>query len=495
MELIKPSYEIITPTTPAEGDALLKQIEKVARVCYQSQDKITEDGLSAQKLVKFLRDKNHQAMIEFGDIIVSFTTDRGISHELVRHRLCSFAQESTRYVSSVDITKYIVDSEETVIAAYENGNSMKQVAALSKGQYTEWEIYKILNANDIERRALGNRGLVYHDYFDIIDTPEKAYFLGFIQADGSVRKDGNQVSITQHQDVSWFLQRMVRDFIRPTASTNNDKNCHQITFVSTQLCEALFNKGIIPDKSKKSGQVEADKLWNAIPDEFKPDFIRGLMDGDGGIKFYKQTNKGETDSCCINWCGSEALMNKLSKWLLDNFDYTAKVKKDGVSPLLYRLRVSQPEIGEQVCSCMYKNFKFPYGHPVKTSRAWERIHFPYTIAQYGDQEFKVVLSSGISDSGLTPALWVWAQAVDTSEDTYRHLIELGLKPQIARSVLPTCLKTQIVIKANIREWRHIFTMRTPITAHPDMRRLMNPLLTELKELIPIVFDDLEVFNC
>ena len=173
MELIKPSYEIITPTTPAEGDALLKQIEKVARVCYQSQDKITEDGLSAQKLVKFLRDKNHQAMIEFGDIIVSFTTDRGISHELVRHRLCSFAQESTRYVSSVDITKYIVDSEETVIAAYENGNSMKQVAALSKGQYTEWEIYKILNANDIERRALGNRGLVYHDYFDIIDTPEK----------------------------------------------------------------------------------------------------------------------------------------------------------------------------------------------------------------------------------------------------------------------------------------------------------------------------------
>ena len=72
-----------------------KLIERIARTCYKSEDKITED--SYKKIIQNLIDRGHEAMIEFGDIIVRFTCDRGVSHELVRHRLASFAQESTRY--------------------------------------------------------------------------------------------------------------------------------------------------------------------------------------------------------------------------------------------------------------------------------------------------------------------------------------------------------------------------------------------------------------
>lgn len=75
---------------------VLERIEKAARTCYKSEDKITED--SAEKLVRSLLKRGHMAMIEFGGVAtVKFVSNRGFTHEMVRHRLCSFAQESTRY--------------------------------------------------------------------------------------------------------------------------------------------------------------------------------------------------------------------------------------------------------------------------------------------------------------------------------------------------------------------------------------------------------------
>ncbi|MDD5648908.1 MAG: FAD-dependent thymidylate synthase [Candidatus Nanoarchaeia archaeon] len=92
MKLIKPFYEILTPINKEE---IFKTIEKVARTCYKSEDKITET--SAEEMIKSLIKRGHEAMLEFFDITVKFTCDRGVSHELVRHRIASFAQESTRY--------------------------------------------------------------------------------------------------------------------------------------------------------------------------------------------------------------------------------------------------------------------------------------------------------------------------------------------------------------------------------------------------------------
>lgn len=96
MRIIKPSYEILTEVSYG-GIKELQHIEKIGRVCYKSEDKITEDGESAKKFVKMLIGRGHEAMIEHFSLSVKFTVDRGVSHELVRHRIASFAQESTRY--------------------------------------------------------------------------------------------------------------------------------------------------------------------------------------------------------------------------------------------------------------------------------------------------------------------------------------------------------------------------------------------------------------
>lgn len=96
MKIINAGYEILTPISEG-GIKELQHIEKIARVCYKSESLITEDGESAKKIIKMLIERDHTAMIEHSSLSVKFIVDRGVSHELVRHRIASFAQESTRY--------------------------------------------------------------------------------------------------------------------------------------------------------------------------------------------------------------------------------------------------------------------------------------------------------------------------------------------------------------------------------------------------------------
>lgn len=213
MKIVEPKYEILTDISEG-GIKELQQIERVARVCYKSEDKITPDGESAKKLVGFLVKQGHEAMLEHSQLSVLFTCDRGVANELVRHRIASFAQESTRYCNY------------------------------------------------------------------------------------SKEKFGGELS-----------------FIRP----------YYIDDLSEEACDAI------------------------------------------------------SDSC------------------------------------------------------------------------------------------------------------LWA------EKLYLQLIKDGLRPEQARCVLPLCLKTEIVVTANYREWRNIFKLRTPVAAHPQMRELMCPLLLEVQKKIPVVFDDIYTY--
>lgn len=96
MRFIEPSFEILSKGFTREN--VLKTIECAARTCYKSEDKVCEG--SDVKLINNLIKRGHEAMIEHApNLSVRFICDRGVSHELVRHRLFSFAQESTRYVN------------------------------------------------------------------------------------------------------------------------------------------------------------------------------------------------------------------------------------------------------------------------------------------------------------------------------------------------------------------------------------------------------------
>lgn len=77
-----------------------------------------------------------------------------------------------------------------------------------------------------------------------------------------------------------------------------------------------------------------------------------------------------------------------------------------------------------------------------------------------------------------------------AESHYFDLLRSGWQPQQARMVLPMSIKTEIVMKCNLREWRHFFKLRCSTAAHPDIRVLALDLLKQMHEQIPVIFDDL-----
>lgn len=92
MKIIEPRVEIITPIDP---QAVMQHIELAGRVCYKSEDKIK--GGSAEDFIREIIKRGHESVLEHFAITVRFICDRGVSHELVRHRIASYSQESTRY--------------------------------------------------------------------------------------------------------------------------------------------------------------------------------------------------------------------------------------------------------------------------------------------------------------------------------------------------------------------------------------------------------------
>ena len=243
MKIVQPSYEILTDISEG-GIQELQSIEHAARTCYKSEDKISGDGESAKKLIKRLIESGHEAMLEHSSLSVKFICDRGVSHEIVRHRMASFAQESTRYCN------------------------------YSKGKF------------------------------------------------------GGEITV-----------------IEPVIFEN---------------IESTINEDELPFLYKA--------LYLAQP-----------------------------------------------KWAYD------KLKAMDV---------------------------------------------------------------------LTKTYVLWMAHCQAANEVYNAMLEDGMTPEIARSVLPNSLKTEIVVTANYREWRHIFDLRCDAAAHHEMRRLMRPLLEELHKRIPVIFDDL-----
>lgn len=120
MRIIKASAEIISYTPNLE-----QVIEAAGRTCYKSEDRITED--SAAQFITTICKNKHESVLEHGSITVRIICDRGVSHELVRHRLASFSQESTRYCN---YGKDKFGNEITVIAPMDE----------SDASYIDWKL-------------------------------------------------------------------------------------------------------------------------------------------------------------------------------------------------------------------------------------------------------------------------------------------------------------------------------------------------------------------
>lgn len=131
MKLIKPKVEILDEL---HGDTILKILERVARTCYKSEDKITENTDSAKRLVKTILTNRHASILEFVNVTVKFTCSIGCAREITRHRIGSYSQESTRYCN---YTQDKFDNQLTFI--------IPEWANLEEGEYHSMEVSEINN--------------------------------------------------------------------------------------------------------------------------------------------------------------------------------------------------------------------------------------------------------------------------------------------------------------------------------------------------------------
>lgn len=124
----------------------------------------------------------------------------------------------------------------------------------------------------------------------------------------------------------------------------------------------------------------------------------------------------------------------------------------------------------------------------ESTRYVDESDFKVVVPPHKD-EYKVIVESS-DEMGLSSL----AEWLDMNEAAYRSLRTAGWKPEDARQVLPIAIKSQIVVKANLREWRHIFKMRCDRYAHWEIRGMMIHLLTWCQKHIPIIFDDFHFFE-
>ena len=421
-------------------------------------------------------------------ITTRWICDRACLAQLTRHRSLSFSVQSQRYVSSCDkkpIIEFNCDDENDIIAAYNQGFSARDISISSS--FSEYEIFKILNTNNVNIRNKGSRGNIQLDYFKLIDTPEKAYLLGIIQTDGNIlkrqEKKGSFFTITQHEDFSWYIRRMMLEF-SDKVGYSKDGNCKAIRIGSNEMVDDLINLGIVPNKTKNQTKEDIEKLWDSIPEKFLGDFIRGLIDGDGHVNYFIQ-KRGKNESCNIGFCSvNEHLIDKLVTFFKNKFNYSCNKHFDGS---VYRIAITNYKVSIEIGKFLYKNFKYPFGHPKKASTWIKRLKiFPETF-EFGDPKFEIIVPPNYEN--YSPEIkFQFLKSMDTAEQSYIDLRILGLKPEDARGVLPNATKTELVVSGFFSDWVKFFNLRCDTHAQADIRNLSLKLLEILNNEMPFLWE-------
>lgn len=182
-----------------------------------------------------------------------------------------------------------------------------------------------------------------------------------------------------------------------------------------------------------------------------------------GRTCYRSENK-ITDDSCIKFC--KMLINRGHEAMLEHTQLSVRFTTSrALANELVRHRICS-FAQESTRYCSYGSDKF-------------------------NNEIKVIEPEELIQDTINYNLW-WT-ACKNAEDSYMNMLNNGIKPEFAREVLPLSLATELVVTANIREWRNIFKLRSSANkgAHPQMRLMMDKLLNDLKSKIPVLLDDIK----
>lgn len=210
----------------------------------------------------------------------------------------------------------------------------------------------IKNRIPIKRRGLSKNRLLREDFFDNIDTKEKAYFLGLMFTDGSVTLDPKRsptISIQLKVSDIKILQDF-RTILNMHSNLRYDKRENKetaiLSFRNSHMAESLAKYGIIPKKTYET------KHLPAVSEDLLPDFLRGLLDGDGSIYQESKSKKYRIDYCSYHQSICEDFRQLCNKFLIKK--NTVKISNYGTA---YHVRFNDQKSVKQLATVLYKDSK------------------------------------------------------------------------------------------------------------------------------------------
>jgi len=205
-----------------------------------------------------------------------------------------------------DICEVIIMNKKQIIDLYNKGLSAYEILAMTDYKSVN-SIYNILRKHTDVRSKAGNKNPnLKHDYFNRIDSEAKAYFLGFIMADGSVtiRKNSQPcLAIEIKEYDSYLLELFKKELCTDNVIETTRKECKRIRVHSSQIVEDLSKYNIIPNKSHATNPAII------LEEPYMSHYIRGLMDGDGWV--YERQY-----SLTMGICGTYELMGSIRDYLI-----------------------------------------------------------------------------------------------------------------------------------------------------------------------------------
>lgn len=238
--------------------------------------------IGVSNIPKYINDYNVLSPLELESIY-------NTPYSLIRNRIKSLRKKGYS-IPSKKTTVYQNEptlSNAEIINLYCNGTTTKEIAKISK--ITKESVWRILKKNNVNVLSVGKSNKVYNineDYFEKIDTPNKAYVLGFIYADGYNNRTNNSLVIGLQERDANFLE-LIKNEIgtnRPLKFTKRNKSVC-LTISNKKISDDLVKLGVIPNKSLSVKFPNE----NILPKYLYSHFIRGVFDGDGCLHINENT--------------------------------------------------------------------------------------------------------------------------------------------------------------------------------------------------------------
>lgn len=540
MKFIDPSFDILTDISRG-GIKELKHIERCGRISYRSEDKITEDGESAKKFVAMLIKNGHESVLEHGSLTVEFTVDRAIANELVRHRLASFTQESTRYclAGNTILTTSNPHNRPTIEELYNKklNGLMHSVKRMNIRQYNE-ETGELVYAHIRDIYYNGTRETIKIKTrlgYEVVCTPDHLIRTSYGYMEAGAILVGSDILVNGSNEFwknyDWLYHQNI-DLNKTFVQISNE------TGVNVSTLKKWARKLGIPKKGTgyfNSGRtpwnkgIQVDAQVNALRQYHHCGRRNDHILKHDTSNYWKHKKSycelcGNTDinslevhhidenhfnnvpSNLITLCESchQRVHNKNLLFAIP--DTVVSIEYVGCIPV-FDIEMDSPyhnfvANGVVVHNCNYSKDKFggdvTYILPFYLKRGY--AVYKDLLSKNEDEDYDSpieelfhVYEDDMSEENRN-AFWKFYDyfiAAERCSDGYLDSIKSGKStPEEARWMLPLGLATKIVVTANYREWRHIFKLRCEKHAHPEMRRIMCALWLVLNTQIPVIFDDI-----